>query len=207
MGCKISRIQIGLDHDSVIRPGRKQDHILADQFSKMTNIMACNLSFPSLADKLDVIVRSPTSDDIAGLARLFSEMQRHYRRPVTDEQAVEAAMLACQSVRTTFDPRVLIATLDGSVIGSIVLNVTFPAYELSRSLYIRDLYVARSMRRCGVGQTMVRAAARLTYAQGFSALDWTTETGNSAARQMYESCGARVLERTYYRLAREDMNE
>jgi hypothetical protein len=54
---------------------------------------------------------------------------------------------------------------------------------------------------------MVRAAARLTYAQGFSALDWTTETGNSAARQMYESCGARVLERTYYRLAREDMNE
>jgi len=62
------------------------------------------------------------------------------------------------------------------------------------------------MRRCGVGQTLVRAAARLTYSQGFSALDWTTETGNTAARQMYESCGARVLGRTYYRLAREDMD-
>jgi GNAT superfamily N-acetyltransferase len=134
-------------------------------------------------------------------------MQRHYRRPVTDEQAIEAATLACQPVRTTFDPRVLIAFVDDEIAGSIVLNVTFPAFELSRSLYIRDLYVARSMRRYGVGKNLVKEAARLTYSQGFSALDWTTETGNAAARQMYESCGARVLGRTYYRLAREDMEE
>ncbi|MDR3533769.1 MAG: GNAT family N-acetyltransferase [Rhodopila sp.] len=133
-------------------------------------------------------------------------MQRHYRRPVTDEQAVEAATLACRPVSATFDPRVLIATMDDTIAGSIVLNVTFPAFELSRSLYIRDLYVARAMRRFGVGQALVKAAAKLTYAQGFSALDWTTETGNTAARQMYESCGARVLPRTYYRLARENMD-
>jgi GNAT superfamily N-acetyltransferase len=86
-----------------------------------------------------------------------------------------------------------------------VLNVTFPAFELSCSLYIRDLYVSRSMRRYGVGQALVKAAATLTYTEGYSALDWTTETANSAARQMYESCGARVLPRTYYRLARGDM--
>jgi GNAT superfamily N-acetyltransferase len=61
------------------------------------------------------------------------------------------------------------------------------------------------MRRRGVGQALVKAAAHLTYAKQYSALDWTTETGNAAARQMYESCGARVLPRTYYRLAREDM--
>ena len=172
----------------------------------MTNIAERNFPFPNLSDTLDVAVRGPTQQDISGLALLFSEMQRHYRRPVTDEMAVEAATLACQPVRSTFDPRVLIALIDDTIAGSIVLNVTFPAFELTRSLYIRDLYVARSMRRCGVGQTLVRAAARLTYSHGFSALDWTTETGNTAARQMYESCGARVLGRTYYRLAREDMD-
>lgn len=172
----------------------------------MTNIAARNFPFPNLPETLNIAVRGPTSQDVPALAGLFSEMQRHYRRPVTDEQAVEAATLACQPVRSTFDPRVLVAFIDDAIAGSIVLNVTFPAFELSRSLYIRDLYVARSMRRCGVGQTLVRAAARLTYSQGFSALDWTTETGNAAARQMYESCGARVLGRTYYRLAREDMD-
>lgn len=157
-------------------------------------------------DVPDITVRSPTASDISGLAALFCEMQRHYRRPVTEQQAVEAATLACQPIRTTFDPRVLLAEVAGGIAGSIVLNVTFPAFELSRALYIRDLYVAQWARRLGVGQALVKAAARLTYSQEFSALDWTTETGNAPARQMYESCGARVLPRTYYRLAREDMD-
>jgi GNAT superfamily N-acetyltransferase len=152
-----------------------------------------------------MVVRMPISDDAEGLAALFSEMQRHYRRPVTDAQALAAARLACQPVTSTFDPRVFLAFLNNTISGSIVLNVTFPAYELTRSLYIRDLYVAASARRAGVGQALVTEAARYTYANGFSALDWTTDGGNEAARAMYESCGARLLPRIYYRLAREDM--
>jgi ribosomal protein S18 acetylase RimI-like enzyme len=172
----------------------------------MTLVVARRMPFQALAETLDITVRSPTMRDVSNLAALFSEMQSHYRRPVTDEQAIEAAALACQPVRSTFDPKVLIAFADDSIAGSIVMNVTFPAFELTRALYIRDLYVARSMRRRGVGQKLVNAAAHLTYAQGYSALDWTTETNNVAAREMYESCGARVLARTYYRLAREDMD-
>jgi GNAT superfamily N-acetyltransferase len=171
----------------------------------MTHSITREFLLPAEPQMADLVVRSPDEGDIGGLAGLFSEMQRHYRRPVTDEQAVEAATLACQPVRGTFDPHVLIAVADAAIAGSIVLNVTFPAFELTRALYIRDLYVARSMRRRGVGQALVKAAAHLTYAKQYSALDWTTETGNAAARQMYESCGARVLPRTYYRLAREDM--
>lgn len=153
-----------------------------------------------------IVVRPPRRSDIPGLAALFSEMQRHYRRPVTDEQAMEAARLACTPPVSTFDPRVLLAVSAGEVVGSVVMNVTFPAYELTRALYIRDLYVAAAGRRLGVGRALVNAAARYTYANGFSALDWTTDAGNEAARAMYESCGARLLGRIYYRLAREDMD-
>lgn len=163
-------------------------------------------SFPSEPQISNIVFRSPVHLDISGLAALFSEMQRHYQRPVTNEQAVKAAILACQPVRSMFDPRVVIAAVDTTVVGSIVLNVTFPAFELTQALYIRDLFVSQSMRRHGVGRALVKAAAHLAYKQGFSALDWTTETSNAAARQMYESCGARVLPRTYYRLAREDIN-
>ena len=151
------------------------------------------------------VVRVPTSNDVEGLAALFSEMQRHYRRPVPSETALDAARLACKPPVATFDPRVLIAVQDGSIVGSIVLNVTFPAYELSRALYIRDLYVSTAARRSGVGRALVNAAARLTYAEGYSALDWTTEAINEAAQKMYESCGARLLPRVYYRLARDDL--
>jgi ribosomal protein S18 acetylase RimI-like enzyme len=185
--------------------GSKLIRILFGRSPDMTNMLAHRVPFQNIPESFGIEVRAPTAHDISSLAALFSEMQSHYRRPVTDEQARAAATLACQPVRSTFDPRVLIATADDSIAGSIVMNVTFPAFELTRALYIRDLYVARSMRRRGVGQTLVNAAAHLTYAQGFSALDWTTETNNAAAREMYESCGARVLGRTYYRLAREDL--
>jgi GNAT superfamily N-acetyltransferase len=171
----------------------------------MTSALAADAAFPHAADTPEIVVRRPTETDIPALAALFSEMQHHYRRPVTDAAAEAAARLACKPVEATFDPRILIALKDQAIVGSIVLNVTFPAFELTLSLYIRDLYVAASMRRFGVGQALVRAAAQLTYAEGYSALDWTTETGNYSARQMYESCGARVLPRTYYRLAREDL--
>ena len=163
------------------------------------------LTRPEVPTNAAIVVRMPICDDAEGLAALFSEMQRHYRRPVTDAQALAAARLACQPVASAFDPRVFLAFLNNTISGSIVLNVTFPAYELTQSLYIRDLFVSSSARRAGVGQALVTEAARYTYANGFSALDWTTDDGNEAARAMYESCGARLLPRIYYRLAREDM--
>ena len=153
----------------------------------------------------EVAIRAPSTEDVEGLAALFSEMQRHYQRPVPDETAVEAARLACRPPVATFDPRVLVAVKDGRIVGSVVLNVTFPAYELTRALYIRDLYVSASARRTGVARALVNAAAQLTYSAGYSALDWTTEATNDAAHKMYESCGARLLPRIYYRLAREDL--
>jgi ribosomal protein S18 acetylase RimI-like enzyme len=157
------------------------------------------------SDAPGITVCRPTQSDMFGVAALFSEMQRHYGQPVPDERALEAAMLACRPVSSMFDPRVMIAAMDGAIVGSIALNVTFPARELTQALYVRDLYVAQSARRRGVGRALVRAAARLTFAEGFSALDWTTATDNAAARQMYESCGAQALRRTYYRIARDDI--
>jgi ribosomal protein S18 acetylase RimI-like enzyme len=192
--------------DLAIGNAKEPCGISIDRSGNARSSRARRISPSPISETTDLTVRCPTHLDIPAVAALFSEMQRHYRRPVTHEQAVEAATLACRHVNATFDPRVLVATADSTIVGSIVLVVTFPAFELSRALYIRDLYVAHSMRRNGVGQALVQAAARLTYAQGFSALDWTTETDNIAARGMYESCGARVLPRTYYRLARENMD-
>lgn len=160
---------------------------------------------PEVEDSDAVRVRRAVLADVPSLALLFGEMQRHYGQPVPSEVAVEAAAFACRPATGAFDPRVLLAFVDGVLAGSVVLNVTFPAAELSRSLYIRDLYVAAAARRRGVGGALVRAAARLTLEEGFSALDWTTDSANAGARQMYESHGARRLDRTYYRLSGTDL--
>ena len=94
-----------------------------------------------------------------------------------------AATLACKPPIGTFDPHTLVALAGTKLIGSLVMNVTFPALELTRSLYIRDLYVAKTMRRHGVGRALVRAAARLALSEGFSAVEWTTRRGQHRGTQ------------------------
>lgn len=148
----------------------------------------------------DFTVREATPDDAPGLALLLSEMQRHYGRPVSPSSALEAAVMACRPRTATFDPHVLLAIVGIEVVGSLILNVTFPAFELSRSLYIRDLYVAATSRQTGIGRALVQAAAKLALDMRYSAVEWTTDSANRAARTMYESCGAGSLDRTYYRL-------
>jgi len=168
-------------------------------------IMSDTVFEPEIRQQDGIEVRRAQGSDVAGLAALFGEMQLHYSRPVAPSLAMEAAVLACRPAFAVFDPRALVAVADGVIVGSAVLNVTFPASELSRSLYIRDLYVTASMRRRGVGRALVKAAISLTMEEGFSALDWTTDTANLDARKMYESCGARLMHRSYYRLTKEDL--
>jgi hypothetical protein len=154
-------------------------------------------------------VRRPVAADARRLAALFSEMQRHYGEPVSDGMAAAAAAFACRPApaASSFEPRTLIAVdADGQILGSIVLNVTFPARMLARSLYVRDLYVAAAARRRGVARALLRAAARLTLEEGFCALDWTTDAANAGARMMYEGAGARQVGRVFYRLAGEDLS-
>ena len=89
----------------------------------------------------DVLVRRPRQTDEPMLTEHFLEMQAHYGRPVPLSQAMEAARIACRPAVHSFDPRVIVALKDEAIVGSIVLNVMFPAFELTKSLYIRDLYV------------------------------------------------------------------
>jgi ribosomal protein S18 acetylase RimI-like enzyme len=160
--------------------------------------IAASMGSPDRAYAKDIVVRRPTEADIPRLAAHFSEMQSHYSCPVADAVAAEAAAMACKPPTSTFDPRVLIAAAGNVVVGSLVMNVTFPAYALTKALYIRDLYVAKTMRRSSVGRMLVTAATHLAVSEGFSAVEWTTDSANKAARKLYESCGARQVDRTYF---------
>ena len=155
------------------------------------------------------LVRALFPSDARCLAVLWQEMQMHYGKPVTEQVALEAARLACENVQLgDFGPRILVAASeDGRILGSIVLNVSFPANELTRALYIRDLYVSSGARRLGIAKALLRAASALALDQGFSALDWTTDAGNVNARRLYSSQGAKLLERVYYRLDEDGLKD
>ena len=167
------------------------------------------LSFTDTCDSRaarDIDVRRTEPADADGLALLWAEMQRHYGQPVNDATAKAAATAACRFSNNEFNPRTFVAiSRKGGVVASLVLNVTFPARELSKSLYIRDLYVSKDWRRFGIARSLLQAAASLTLAEGFSSLDWTTDAKNVGARSLYEGAGAREMMRVYYRLYGADL--
>jgi ribosomal protein S18 acetylase RimI-like enzyme len=154
----------------------------------------------------DIDVRRTVPADAGSLALLWAEMQRHYGQPVNDTTAKAAATAACRFSNNEFNPRTFVAiSRRDEIVASLVLNVTFPARELSKSLYIRDLYVSKNWRRFGIARSLLQAAASLTIAEGFSSLDWTTDANNVGARSLYEGAGAREMTRVYYRLYGTDL--
>ena len=102
-----------------------------------------------------IAVRRMGSEDIAGTAALFQEMQAHYRVacPPLDEITARLAKLPGGI-------SVLVAAYL-SVIGFAAMGVLFPGPGLMPGLFLKELFVSAGARGSGAGTALMRAAARL----------------------------------------------
>ena len=77
----------------------------------------------------------------------------------------------------------------------------WPATGRTRSLFLKELYVAETCRGKGVG-ALLMDALRLTAAEhGCSRVEWTTDDNNPSAMGFYEALGfAPKLSKIFYRL-------
>lgn len=80
---------------------------------------------------------------------------------------------------------VLLAREGGRVAGLAAYSFLWPAVGATRSLYLKELYVAGAYRRRGVGELLMRAVFETATARGCSRVEWTTDAGNTAARAFY----------------------
>ena len=52
--------------------------------------------------------------------------------------------------------------------------------------YLQDLFVDPAVRGTGAGRALIEAVAEATRAAGCTRLYWSTDTGNAAARRLYD---------------------
>lgn len=84
---------------------------------------------------------------------------------------------------------VLIAEIDGTFAG---LCLTFPSYSTwrgERGIYVQDLYVDAAFRGRGIGEDLLRAAARRGRAKGAGYLRLSVDIDNRKAQAFYERIG------------------
>ncbi|HEX8631918.1 MAG TPA: GNAT family N-acetyltransferase [Catenuloplanes sp.] len=69
------------------------------------------------------------------------------------------------------------------------------------SLYLNELYVWRSHRRCGVGAQLIAHICSIAAEAGCSRVEWATDRDNTDARAFYEQLAAPAnAEKIMYRL-------
>ncbi|MCU1644029.1 MAG: putative acetyltransferase [Nocardia sp.] len=93
----------------------------------------------------------------------------------------------------------LAARLDSTIVGVTIL-VIYPLMSGVRAR-IEDVVVNQSVRGCGIGEALTRAAIELARAHHARTVDLTCTPSRSAARKMYARCGFQPRDTTNYRLS------
>jgi GNAT superfamily N-acetyltransferase len=150
-----------------------------------------------------MIVRRARAGDEASLAALFSEMQRYYASDDPPGGALRAAreIVAAQGRA----PFAVVAERDGTLLGFANLSPIFYGGGYEWLLFLKDIYVADSTRRLGIGRALMRGIAREALAGGYCRVDWTTDVTNQGAQALYDGMGIPRADKVFYRLADDDL--
>lgn len=147
-----------------------------------------------------VLVRRAERQDLEALVDLLGELDRFYGDASTESHVerlagVEAALFAPPPAAYA-----LLAWAGSSLAGFAAYSFLWPAAGVSRSLYLKELYVAEHSRRQGVGRLLMEEIIRIARVHRCSRVEWTTEEGNLAARRFYSAIEAVKLEdKLFYR--------
>ena len=97
--------------------------------------------------------------------------------------------------------RALVAVHDGAVAGLAAYSFLWPAAGVTRSLYLKELFVRATARRVGIGRLLMRELHAVAAEHRCSRVEWTADTDQPDAQRFYAALGAEVLAtKLFYRV-------
>lgn len=126
-------------------------------------------------------------DDVVAMAGLLEEMDRFYG--VAGAGQLEDRVCEISEALFTDPPAAyaLVAWDQAQLAGMAAYSFVWPAAGLSRSLYLKELFVGEACRRRGVGKLLMRALFQEAAEHRCSRVEWTTDSGNIGAQAFYEA--------------------
>jgi GNAT superfamily N-acetyltransferase len=156
----------------------------------------------------EVTVALARPEHCAAIAELLDELDSFYG--ATDMVPAEQRMDHIREGLFASPPTgyALLAWNGERLAGFACYSFLWPAAGGTRSLYLKELYVAETCRGKEVG-TLLMDALRLTAIQhGCSRVEWTTDETNPAAMRFYEALGcAPKPSKIFYRLEGDQLRQ
>jgi GNAT superfamily N-acetyltransferase len=100
----------------------------------------------------------------------------------------------------------LLAWDDGKLVGFAAYSFLWPAIGLTRSLFLKELYVSANVRLSGVGKLLMQHLYDIAVKDGCSRVEWTTDSGNPISQAFYAELGVPVDEsKLFYRVEGDEL--
>jgi len=90
-------------------------------------------------------------------------------------------------------------------VGYFVFYMTYSSYLALSTLYLEDIFVLEEYRRKGIGQKMFQFCAQQAKERECGRMEWTVYDWNEPAIKFYRKIKAIRLDKAYYRLNREQI--
>lgn len=143
---------------------------------------------------------------IAPLVALLAEMNRFYgeikREPLEEliPQITDALFGEVSAASA------LLAWDDTELVGLTTYSFLWPAAGVTRSLYLKELYVSEARRRRGIGRLLMHRVCELAVKHDCSRVEWTADRDNAEAQRFYELLGVpQTSSKLFYRLEEEPL--
>ncbi len=139
-------------------------------------------------------IRPACREDTEAIASLLEELDRFYGANQVEPFATRLAGIESALFMSPPAAFALLAWADSSLVGLASYSFLWPAAGVTRSLYLKELYVTERYRRKGVGSLLMQEIFTAARGQNCSRVEWATELENVEARQFYSVIGAPVLD-------------
>lgn len=147
-----------------------------------------------------IVVTSAETQHAEAIAILMEELDRHYG--ATEFEPIEQRV---EQIRDAlFGPvpagAVLLAWDDDQLVGLAAYSFLWPAAGVTRSMFLKELYVAQARRRQGIGRLLMENLFTVATKHGCSRVEWTTDQESEGAQRFYAELGVPVRsDKLFYR--------
>jgi GNAT superfamily N-acetyltransferase len=146
--------------------------------------------------------------DVPAIAEIFAEMSIFYGTPASELDSLEVRQQQISAALFADIPaaRALLAWDGSDVVGCATYSFLWPAVGLSSSLFLKELYVAATARRQGVGNALMHGLFEIAAQRRCSRVEWMTDVGNKSAQAFYAGLGVPAsTSKVHYRLAGDEL--
>jgi ribosomal protein S18 acetylase RimI-like enzyme len=127
--------------------------------------------------------------DVVAVATLLAEMDRFYGATEVASLDHRIRQINHALFSNAAAGRALLAWDGAQLVGFASYSFLWPAPDLTRSLFLKELYVSGEHRRKGVGKSLMQRIFNIAAEQECSRVEWTTDNTNIEAQRFYEKLG------------------